>query len=122
MGAGSWRRGASIVVPQVLPAVAGAGALVFLLTSGSLGVVLVLGGPRWGTLDSEVWYLGTQLLDLKGAAVLALVQAAAVVVVGLVAAVVRRGGQSGRPGVHAVEWSGGGTTGARAHGVGSGRW
>ncbi|MFZ1636473.1 MAG: ABC transporter permease subunit, partial [Candidatus Microthrix parvicella] len=31
MGAGSWRRGASIVVPQVLPAVAGAGALVFLL-------------------------------------------------------------------------------------------
>lgn len=114
MGAGSWRRGASVVVPQVLPAVAGAGALVFLLTSGSLGVVLVLGGPRWGTLDSEVWYLGTQLLDLKGAAVLALVQAAAVVVVGLVAAVVRRGGQSGRPGVHAVEWSGGGTTGARA--------
>ena len=83
LGAGAWRRGAAVVLPQILPAVAGAAALVFLLTAGSLGVVLVLGGPRWATLDAEVWYLGTQLLDLRGAAILALVQAGFVAVVGV---------------------------------------
>lgn len=82
LGAGSWRRNVAVVAPQVLPAVAGAAMLIFLLTAGSLGVVLIVGGPRWATLDAEVWYLGTQLLDLRGAASLALVQAAVVVAVG----------------------------------------
>ncbi|MEZ5383088.1 MAG: ABC transporter permease subunit [Microthrixaceae bacterium] len=81
LGAGGWRRATGVALPQLAPAFARAAALVFLLTAGSLGVVLVLGGPRWATLDLEVWYLGTQLLDLRGAALLALVQAGFVVVV-----------------------------------------
>ncbi|MCB1027185.1 MAG: iron ABC transporter permease, partial [Microthrixaceae bacterium] len=108
LGAGAWRRGVAVVLPQLLPAVAGAAALIFLLTAGSLGVVLVLGGPRWATLDAEVWYLGTQLLDLRGAATLALVQAGIVVVVGAGVAMIGRRGGSGTRGSAAVGGGGGG--------------
>ncbi|GAA3042812.1 hypothetical protein GCM10020000_22390 [Streptomyces olivoverticillatus] len=52
--------------------------MVFLFTFTSFGVVQILGGPRYATLEVEIYQQTAQLLDLPTAAVLTLVQFAAV--------------------------------------------
>src|SRR5690606_1218944 len=49
--------------------------------------VLVLGGRRYGTVETEIWIQTTQFLDLRAAAVLSVVQ---LVVVGAALAVAGR--------------------------------
>jgi thiamine transport system permease protein len=66
-----WR---TVTWPALVPAVASAGALVFLFCASAFGVVLVLGGGRWGTVETEIWYQTAQLLDLPAAAGLSIVQ------------------------------------------------
>ncbi|MFI0981919.1 ABC transporter permease [Streptomyces sp. NPDC021093] len=78
LGAGrfaAWRR---VTLPALAPAVAAAGLMVFLFTFTSFGVVQILGGPAYSTLEVEVYRQTAQLLDLPTAAVLTLVQFAAV--------------------------------------------
>lgn len=65
-----WR----ITLPALAPAIASAASLVFLFSATAFGVVLVLGGPRVGTVETEIWTLTTQFLDLRSAAVLSIVQ------------------------------------------------
>lgn len=84
LGAGrfaAWRR---VVLPALAPAVAAASLMVFLFTFTSFGVVQILGGPAYSTLEVEVYRQTAQLLDLPTAAVLTMVQFAAV---GLILAV-----------------------------------
>ncbi|MFF8814871.1 ABC transporter permease [Streptomyces pactum] len=71
----AWRR---ITLPALAPAVAAAALMVFLFTFTSFGVVQILGGPRFATLEVEIYRQTAQLLDLPTAAVLTLVQLAAV--------------------------------------------
>ncbi|MEV8534207.1 iron ABC transporter permease [Streptomyces sp. NPDC051211] len=91
LGAGrfaAWRR---VTLPALAPAVAAAGLMVFLFTFSSFGVVLILGGPSYATLEVEVYRQTAQLLDLPTAAVLTLVQFAAVgAILGIHAWTVRR--------------------------------
>ncbi len=78
LGAGrfaAWRR---VTLPALAPAVAAAALMVFLFTFTSFGVVQILGGPAYSTLEVEVYRQTAQLLDLPTAAVLTMVQFVAV--------------------------------------------
>lgn len=79
LGASPWRAWWTVTAPLVVPAVLSAAAIVFLFTFTSLGVVLILGGTRISTLEVEVLRLTRDLLDLRGAAALAVLQLAGVV-------------------------------------------
>ncbi|MFF4645302.1 ABC transporter permease [Streptomyces sp. NPDC001389] len=91
LGAGrftAWRR---VTLPALSPSVAAAALMVFLFTFSSFGVVQILGGPSYATLEVEVYRQTAQLLDLPTAAVLTLVQFAAVgIILGVHAWTVRR--------------------------------
>jgi thiamine transport system permease protein len=63
--------------PLLRPAIASASSIVFLFTFTSFGVILLLGGPRFATLEVEIYRQVAQLLDLPAAAALALLQMAA---------------------------------------------
>jgi thiamine transport system permease protein len=56
----------------------GAGSVVFLFCATSFGVVLTLGGLRYASVETEIYLLTTNLLDLQGAAALSLLQLAVV--------------------------------------------
>lgn len=79
LGAGRTRVFFTVTLPALAPAVASAAALVFLFCASAFGVVLVLGGPAYGTIETEIWYQTTQLLDLPAAAVLSVCQLLVVV-------------------------------------------
>ncbi|UNT01250.1 iron ABC transporter permease [Streptomyces tubbatahanensis] len=78
LGAGrftAWRR---ITLPALAPSVGAAALIVFLFTFTSFGVIQVLGGPRFATLEVEIYRQTASLLDLPTAAVLTLLQFVAV--------------------------------------------
>ncbi|MEI5526185.1 iron ABC transporter permease [Streptomyces brasiliscabiei] len=77
----AWRR---VTLPALAPAVAAAALMVFLFTFTSFGVVQILGGPTFSTLEVEIYRQTSEIFDLGAAAVLTLVQFAAV---GLILAV-----------------------------------
>ncbi|WP_390898281.1 ABC transporter permease [Streptomyces angustmyceticus] len=91
LGAGrfeAWRR---VTLPALGPAVAAAALMVFLFTFTSFGAVQILGGPTFATLEVEIYRQTAEFLDLPTAAVLTLVQFAAVLgVLALHALTVRR--------------------------------
>ncbi|MEU1052587.1 iron ABC transporter permease [Streptomyces sp. NPDC005876] len=76
--AAAWRR---VTLPALAPAVAAAALMVFLFTFTSFGVVQILGGPTFSTLEVEIYRQTSQVFDLATAAVLTLVQFAAVAVI-----------------------------------------
>ena len=63
-----------VTLPALAPAIASAAAIVFLFCSTAFGVVLVLGGVGYGTIETEIWVQTTQFLDLRAASVLSVVQ------------------------------------------------
>ncbi|MFE3693892.1 ABC transporter permease, partial [Streptomyces sp. NPDC059129] len=78
LGAGriaAWRQ---VTLPALTPALAAAALMVFLFTFTSFGVVQILGGPSYATLEVEIYRQTAQLLDLRTAAVLTMVQFGAV--------------------------------------------
>nr|WP_241265613.1 iron ABC transporter permease [Streptomyces boncukensis] len=78
LGAGrlsAWRR---VTLPALAPSLGAAALIVFLFTFTSFGVIQVLGGPRYATLEVEIYRQTATLLDLPAAAVLTLTQFAAV--------------------------------------------
>jgi thiamine transport system permease protein len=80
LGASRWRAFTSVTLPALRPAIATATAVVFLFTFTSFGVILILGGPRYATLETEIYRQTAELLNLPVAAALTLVQLVAVVV------------------------------------------
>src|SRR5256885_646340 len=85
LGAGRWQTFRAVTLPALRPAIAAAAAIVFLFTFTSFGVILILGGPGYSTLETEIYRQTVQFLDLPQAAALSIVQLAAVVAVLLVA-------------------------------------
>src|SRR5256714_109551 len=85
LGAGRWQTFRAVTLPALRPAIAAAAAIVFLFTFTSFGVILILGGPGYSTLETEIYRQTVQFLDLAQAAALSIVQLAAVVTVLLVA-------------------------------------
>ena len=80
LGASRARVFLHVTLPALRPAIAAAAAIVFLFTFTSFGVILVLGGPRFATLETEIYRQTALLLDLRTAAALSIVQLAAVFV------------------------------------------
>ena len=80
LGASRWRAFRAVTLPALRPAIATASAVVFLFTFTSFGVILILGGPRYATLETEIYRQTAQLLNLPLAAALTIVQLAAIVV------------------------------------------
>ena len=74
LGAGRWRAFWYVTLPLLMPAVLAAALLVFIFDFTSFGVVLVLGGPRFATLEVEIYRQTVDLFNLPLAAALALVQ------------------------------------------------
>ncbi|MFE6523311.1 ABC transporter permease [Streptomyces sp. NPDC057794] len=71
----AWRR---VTLPALAPAVAAAALMVFLFTFTSFGVVQILGGPTFSTLEVEIYRQTSEIFDLSTAAVLTLIQFGAV--------------------------------------------
>ncbi|WP_307868052.1 ABC transporter permease [Umezawaea beigongshangensis] len=94
LGASRPRAFVSVVLPALAPAIGSAAAVVFLFCATSFGVVLVLGGSRHRTLETEIYLRTVQLFDLSGAAALSLLQFAAVLAVLLLGALARRRGET----------------------------
>jgi thiamine transport system permease protein len=86
----------TITLPMLRPAIVSAASVVFLFCATAFGVVLTLGGLHYSTVETEIYLLTTQFLDLKAAAVLSLLQLVVVaVLLGLAArASVGRGGRT----------------------------
>ncbi len=74
LGAGPVRSLREVTLPLLAPALAAAASIVFLFSFTSFGIVLILGGPRYSTLETEIYNQAVRLFDLRAAAVLALVQ------------------------------------------------
>jgi thiamine transport system permease protein len=86
LGASPARVFATVTIWRLLPSVTSAASVVFLFCSTAFGVVLVLGGARFGTIETEIWLLTTQYLDLRAASVLSVTQLVVVVILLAVAA------------------------------------
>lgn len=74
LGASGWRLFRTVTLPLLRPAIAAAASIVFLFTFTSFGVVLILGGFQYATLEVEIYRQAVTLFDLPLAASLAIVQ------------------------------------------------
>lgn len=74
LGASPARVWWTITLPALAPAVASAAGMVFLFCAGAYGVVQVLGGPGYGTIETEIWLQTTRFLNLPMAAALSILQ------------------------------------------------
>ena len=79
----------TVTWPQLRPAVVSSASVVFLFCATAFGVVLTLGGLRYASVETEIYLLTVQRLDLQAAAALSIVQLLAVTALLLLAARLR---------------------------------
>ncbi|GAB3195357.1 iron ABC transporter permease [Nocardioides hungaricus] len=68
----------TVTLPMLRPAIVSAASVVFLFCATAFGVVLTLGGLRYSSVETEIYLLTTNLLDLQAAAALSIVQLLAI--------------------------------------------
>jgi len=74
LGASPWQTFKKITLPLLLPAIGSATLLVFIFCFTSFGVILILGGPKYATIEVEIYRQAIQLFNLPMAAALSLIQ------------------------------------------------
>lgn len=74
LGASAWKAFLKVTLPLLAPAILAASLLVFIFCFSSFGVILILGGPRFATIEVEIYRQAIHLLNLPMAAALSLVQ------------------------------------------------
>lgn len=74
LGANGWRLWWRVRLPVLRPVLTAVFLLVFIFTFTSFGVVLILGGIRFATLEVQIYYQAMSIFDLPLAAALSLVQ------------------------------------------------
>jgi thiamine transport system permease protein len=74
LGAGRWQSFRQVTLPLLLPAIVAASLLIFLFCFTSFGVMMILGGPQFATLEVEIYYQAVSLFHLPLAAALSMVQ------------------------------------------------
>lgn len=79
LGAPPWRVFATVTLPGLVPGIVSSATVVFLFCSTAFGVVLTMGGLRYANVETEIYLLTTQELDLSGAAALSLLQLVVIV-------------------------------------------
>lgn len=90
LGASPWQVLRTVTLPALLPGIVSAASVVFLFCATAFGVVLTMGGLRYANVETEIYLLTTQELDLTGAAALSLLQLLVIVVLLALSARVRR--------------------------------
>lgn len=74
LGANRWQTLRHVTLPLLFPAITAAALLVFIFDFTSFGVILILGGPRFSTLEVEIYYQTISLFNLPLAAALSVIQ------------------------------------------------
>jgi thiamine transport system permease protein len=74
LGARRWQVVRHVTLPLLAPAILSAAVLIFIFDFTSFGVILILGGPHFATLEVEIYYQTISLFNLPLAAVLSLLQ------------------------------------------------
>jgi thiamine transport system permease protein len=74
LGANRWVVLRKITIPLLLPVISASALLVFLFDFTSFGVVLILGGPQFATLEVEIYYQTISLFNLPLASILSITQ------------------------------------------------
>ena len=87
LGASPWQVLRDVTLPALRPAVVSAATVVFLFCATAFGIVLTLGGLRYSSVETQIYLLTTDLLDLQAAAALSVLQL--VIVTGLLIAAAR---------------------------------
>ena len=75
----------TVTLPALRPAIVSVASVVFLFCATAFGIVLILGGLRYSSVETEIYLLTTNLLDLQAAAALSILQLLAVTVLLVVA-------------------------------------
>jgi thiamine transport system permease protein len=78
LGAGPAHVFRTVTLPALRPAIVSAASVVFLFCATAFGIVLTLGGLRYSSVETEIYLLTTNLLDLQAAAALSIVQLLAI--------------------------------------------
>lgn len=76
LGASPWETFREVTLPLLRPSILAGTLLVFLFNFTSFGVVLMLGGPQFATIEVEIYIQALHLLNLPLASVLSLLQLA----------------------------------------------
>jgi len=76
LGASPWRTLHEVSLPLLRPSIFAAALLVFIFDFTSFGVILLLGGPRFATLEVEIYIQALQMLNLPLAGLLSAIQLA----------------------------------------------
>lgn len=76
LGATSWRVFREVSLPLLMPSILGATLLVFLFDFTSFGVVLMLGGPQYATVEVEIYNQAMNRFNLPMAGLLSIIQLA----------------------------------------------
>jgi thiamine transport system permease protein len=79
----------TVTLPALRPALVSSASVVFLFCATAFGVVLTLGGLRYASVETEIYLLTTNLLDLQAAAALSVLQLVAVTALLVIAARLR---------------------------------
>jgi thiamine transport system permease protein len=74
LGASPGKAFMKVTLPLLSPAILAASLLVFIFCFSSFGVILILGGPRFATIEVEIYRQAIHLFNLPMAAALSLVQ------------------------------------------------
>jgi thiamine transport system permease protein len=83
LGASSWQAFREVTFPLLLPSILASTLLVFLFDFTSFGVILMLGGPGFSTLETEVYYQALQRLNLPMASMISLLQLFSTILIGI---------------------------------------
>ncbi len=83
LGADSLRVWTNITLPLIRPSILAASLLVFLFDFTSFGVILLLGGAQFSTLETEIYFQAVRQFDLPLAALLAMIQLVCTLVVSM---------------------------------------
>lgn len=74
LGAGPARTWFRVTLPAIKPSIVSSALIVFLFCFTSFGLILILGGPRTSTIETEIYRSTMQSLDLRTAAALSILQ------------------------------------------------
>ncbi len=74
LGANQIQTALRVTLPLLAPSVLASTLLVFIFDFTSFGIVLLLGGPAFATLEVEIFIQATQMLNLRLATILSLIQ------------------------------------------------
>ncbi|MCK5312639.1 MAG: iron ABC transporter permease, partial [Desulfobacteraceae bacterium] len=74
LGANPWQVFFYITLPLLKPAILAASTLVFIFCFSSFGIILILGGPSYSTIETEIYRQAAHLFNLPLASFLSLIQ------------------------------------------------